>query len=104
MIKLIKTSTILSITFLAFLSVSFAQSSAPRLEKRGQATQLIVDGKPLLLLAGELHNSSSSNLNYLNTLWKPLKQQHLNTALVAVSWELVEPQEGKFDFSLVDGI
>lgn len=104
MIKLIKTSTILSITLSVLLSASFGQSIAPRLEKRGEATQLIADGKPFLLLAGELHNSSSSNLDYLNTLWKPLKQQHLNTALVAVSWELVEPQEGKFDFSLVDGI
>lgn len=104
MLKLVKTSTILSIILSSFLSLSFAQSSAPRLEKRGQATQLIVNGKPFLLLAGELHNSSSSNLDYLSTLWKPLKQQHLNTALVAVSWELVEPQEGKFDFSLVDGI
>lgn len=104
MIKLVKTSTILSITLSVLLSASFAQSIAPRLEKRGEATQLIADGKPFLLLAGELHNSSSSNLDYLNTLWKPLKQQHLNTALVAVSWELVEPQEGKFDFSLVDGI
>ena len=41
------------------------QSSAPHLEKRGSATQLIVDGKPFLILGGELHNSSSSNLDYM---------------------------------------
>jgi beta-galactosidase GanA len=29
---------------------------------------------------------------------------HLNTALAAVTWELIEPQEDKFDFSLVDGL
>jgi beta-galactosidase GanA len=28
---------------------------------------------------------------------------HLNTALAAVCWDLIEPEEGKFDFSLVDG-
>ena len=34
----------------------------PHLEKRGVATQLIVDGKPFLMLSGELRNSSSSSL------------------------------------------
>jgi hypothetical protein len=29
---------------------------------------------------------------------------NLNTVLAAVSWDLTEPEEGKFDFSLVDGI
>jgi hypothetical protein len=78
--------------------------NAPHLEKKGQATQLIVDGKPFLVLGGELHNSSSSSLEYLDPLWKPIKAMNLNTVLVAVSWELIEPEEGKFDFSLVDGI
>ena len=31
--------------------------TAPHLEKHGTATQLIVDGKPFLALAGELSNS-----------------------------------------------
>src|SRR5260370_31527774 len=35
--------------------------SDPHLEKRGSATQLMVDGKPFLVLGGELQNSSSSN-------------------------------------------
>ncbi len=92
---------------LAALMLVQATASAappPRMEQRGQATQLIVDGKPFLVLGGELHNSSSSDLAYLGKLWAPLKAQHLNTALVAVSWQLVEPEEGRFDFTLVDGI
>ena len=91
------------ICLLHVIQVAFSQAP-PRLEKRGKATQLIVDGKPFLILGGELHNSSSSDLQYLDPLWEPLQKMNLNTALVAVSWQLVEPQEGKFDFSLVDGI
>ncbi|MBC7915728.1 MAG: beta-galactosidase, partial [Pyrinomonadaceae bacterium] len=100
--QLSKTLALFSLIF--FGNQNINAQEIPRLEKRGQATQLIVDGKPFLVLGGELHNSSSSELNYLNPLWAPLKQMNLNTALVAVSWELIEPQEGKFDFTLVDGI
>ena len=39
-------------------------ANAPHLEQRGSATQLIVDGKPFVMLSGELSNSTSSNLDY----------------------------------------
>ena len=76
----------------------------PRLQKNGDATQLIVDDKPFLILGGELHNSSSSNLEYLEPTWQQLKDMNLNTVLAVVSWQLMEPEENKFDFSLVDGL
>src|SRR5471030_227633 len=76
----------------------------PHLEKRGNATQLIVNGQPFLVLAGELHNSSSSNMAYMKPIWKNLSTAHLNTVLAVVSWELTEPEEGRFDFSLVDSL
>jgi len=74
----------------------------PRLEKRGEVTQLIVDGKPWLALAGELHNSSSSTARYMAPIWPRLKALNLNTVLAVVSWEQVEPEEGTFDFTVVD--
>ena len=79
-------------------------SAIPHLEKRGTATQLIVDGKPFLVLGGELHNSSSSNSEYVDPILTKLSSIHLNTVLAAVCWDLVEPTEGKFDFSLVAGL
>ncbi len=76
----------------------------PYLHKQGTATQLIVDGAPFLILGGELHNSSSSNLEYMQPIWQRMCDMHFNTVLAAVSWELIEPDEGRFDFTLVDGL
>jgi hypothetical protein len=99
----------LSIAVLGCLvgSASFLQAQAnpaPHLEKRGSTTQLIVDGKPFLILGGELHNSSSSSLDYMKPLWPKLIAAGLNTVITPLSWELVEPAEGRYDFALVDGL
>ncbi len=85
-------------------ALSAQSNAAPHLEKRGAATQLIVDGKPFLMLSGELHNSTSSNLDYMNQHWANLKATGLNSVVTPLSWELVEPKEGSFDFTLVDGL
>lgn len=77
---------------------------APHLEKRGKATQLIVDGKPFLALAGEIHNSSSSSRDYMKDIWPGLQASGMNSVLAGVEWSLIEPEEGVFDFSLVDGL
>lgn len=76
----------------------------PYLHKQERATQLIVDGEPFLILGGELHNSSSSNLEYMRPIWGRMVALNLNTVLAPVSWELIEPEEGIFDFTLVDGL
>ncbi|HEU5403090.1 MAG TPA: beta-galactosidase, partial [Terriglobales bacterium] len=80
------------------------QPDIPHLQKHGSVIQLYVHGQPFLMLAGELHNSSSSSLDYMRSIWPKLAGLNLNTVLVPVSWELIEPQEGKFDFRLVDGL
>jgi len=55
------------------------------------------------MIAGELGNSSASSLEYMRSIWPKLEKMHLNTVLVPVYWELLEPAEGHFDFSLVEG-
>ena len=89
---------------LTAIVVSAQTNSAPHLEKRGATTQLIVDGKPFLILGGELHNSSSSSLDYMKPIWPGLAGMNLNTVVTPLSWELIEPTEGKYDFALVDGL
>jgi hypothetical protein len=86
------------------ITTSAQEANQPHLEKRGAATQLVVDGKPFLMLAGEIHNSSSSSLEYMKPIWPRLAAIPLNTVLTPLSWELVEPVEGKYDFTLVDGL
>jgi hypothetical protein len=76
----------------------------PRLQKQGTATQLTVDGKPFLALAGELGNNTATSVENMKPIWPKLKAVGLNTALVGVSWAQIEPAEGKFDFSVIDGV
>jgi hypothetical protein len=78
--------------------------SIPTLEKRGNATQLIVDGKPFLVLGGELHNSSSTSREYMKQYWPVLKASGMNTVLAAVEWSLIEPVENNYNFSVVDDL
>lgn len=96
--------TLLVCALFATTSCVGSESNIPHLRRQGEATQLIVDGAPLVLLAGELHNSSSSSLAYMAPIWDKLIALRLNTVLAAVSWELIEPEEGRFDFTLVDGL
>jgi hypothetical protein len=56
----------------------------PHLAKQDNTVQLIVDGKPFLILGGELGNSIASNLDYMRPIWSKLVQMNLNTVLTPV--------------------
>lgn len=79
-----------------------APALLPQIKQNGAAKQMFVDGKPFIMLAGELHNSSASSIEYMKPIWDSLVEMHLNTVIGTVSWELLEPEEGKFHFDLVD--
>lgn len=89
---------------IALAQASTGDAGIPRLQRQGTATRLMVDGRPFLMIGGELRNSSSSSLTYMAPLWPRLAAMPLNTVLTPVSWALTEPDEGRFDFALVDGL
>ena len=81
---------------------TWAQKS--RLQQQGTATQLVVDGKPFLILGGELGNSSASCAQDIERIFPKLERMGLNTVLVPAYWDLTEPIEGQFDFTLTDKV
>ncbi|WP_298532511.1 DUF5597 domain-containing protein [uncultured Algibacter sp.] len=115
-------------------NLSAVAQSLPHLKRTNNKTQFIVDGKPFLMLAGELSNSasgsvmhmlngenpiprkqykmlngslgndSSLNMDYKGSVWQQMVDLNVNTVLAAISWEMIEPEEGKFDFSMVDAM
>ena len=78
--------------------------SLPRVEVRNGQKILMVDDKPYILLCGELHNSSSSTLQYMEPIWDKMQSIHLNSLVFPVTWQQTEPVEGEFHFELVDGL
>ena len=94
------------ISLLLCLLVLGAQAQRqPRLEYRGNSTaRIVVNDRPMLMIGGELGNSSASTPEDVKRTFSHLHKLGLNTVLVPVSWELIEPQEGKYDMGTLDAI
>ena len=97
-------ATILSCALVAVCATAAAATDikAPHLETRHGVRQLVVDGKPFLVLAGELGNSAASSRAWMKPIWPQLAKRNLNTVVASVTWQQIEPVEGQFDFSSVD--
>lgn len=66
---------------------------------------LTVNGAPFLVQAGESFNSSASKLEYMSDhVWPKIKGLNLNTLIIPIYWELIEPKENAFEFDLVRGL
>ena len=89
------------LTLLTFTALSVGKT---QLRNQGNAVQLIVDGKPFIVLGGELGNSSAACASDIEANFAKLHKMGLNTVLVPAYWDLTEPVEGQFDFTLTDKV
>jgi len=87
---------------LAALSLVHA-ADAPRIAEKDGRYALMVDGRPFLILGGQIHNSSAWP-SELPQVWQSLQALHANTVEAPVYWEQFEPQPGHFDFTNVDAV
>jgi hypothetical protein len=61
-----------------------------------------VNGKPFFPVGGQSSSSSAYNDTESIPAFEAVKLLHGNTLLTDVYWEVIEPEEGKFDFSSID--
>ena len=78
--------------FAASLSTVSGQQ-LPVIRSEGSAQQLIVQGKPFLILGGELGNSTDGTAAQAHVILPKLATLHFNTVLMPVAWDQIEPAE-----------
>ena len=97
-------AAITALTLVLLASVGSAQSSdssLPRLVQHDGRYALFVDGAPYILLGAQVNNSSAWP-STLPQVWPALEALHANTVEMPVYWEQFEPEQDRFDYSVVD--
>ena len=94
----------LSLVLAAAASVAFAQAKPiPKLVQDGAKYTFLVDGKPFLMLGGQVDNRVFVPAEMAKLL-PGFQSYHANTVEFPVPWKLVEPTEGQFEFAAFDQI
>ena len=83
-----------TLSAIALLGALFLGTAAP-LSAQDRTSQLYI-------LGGELSNSAVTSTADIDEVMPRMKAIGLNTVLVPAYWDLTEPTEGRFDFSLID--
>ena len=94
----------LAAVFFAFTALPAALAvEAPQLVQKDGRYALLVEGRPYLILGGQIHNSSGWP-SELPQVWQSMAALHANTVEAPVYWEQFESHKGRFDYTNVDQI
>jgi len=80
-----------------------AAPAMPHLVHRDGRHALIVDGEPFLILGAQCNNSSAWPAT-LPKVWSAMETLHVNTLEIPIYWEQLEPEPGRYDYSVLDTI
>jgi hypothetical protein len=100
----LRVPAITGLVFLLIAEIGWCQTnkeSMPQIIEKDGRHALLVDGQPFFMLGGQAHNSSAWP-GMMPQVWHAIKTMNANTLEIPIYWEQIEPQPGKFDFSLVD--
>lgn len=76
-------------------------SSLPRLVHHETGYSFEIDGQKTVLLGGQIHNSSSSSIESIDSSFAKVASLNYDFVISPISWKQFETTEGKFDFSLL---
>jgi hypothetical protein len=94
----------LALVLAAAASLAFGQAKPiPQLVKKGDKFTFLVDGKPFLILGGQVNNDGAFP-DRMERSWSKFKAMSMNTVEYPVYWNEIEREEGKFDFADFDQI
>jgi hypothetical protein len=101
-VKIALRAIFLSTAGFCIATLALHAAELPHIRMENGTGQLIVNGQPFLVLGGELGNSSAGTAAQADLIIPKLAVMHVNTILMPVAWEQIEPKEGSFDFSILD--
>jgi Domain of unknown function (DUF5597)/Beta-galactosidase len=93
---------LVGIVLFCILTSRLCAAELPHIRMENGTGQLIVNGQPFLILGGELGNSSAGTAAQADEIVPKMARLHVNTILMPVVWEQIEPKEGEFDFGTLD--
>lgn len=86
-----------------------SQIEVSKLVTENNKTYVSVDGKPFPFLGAQIRldallNCDKMNINEVENYFKKAQELGLNCVQIPISWNMVEPKENKYDYSIVNSI